>query len=94
MSEGMVAANTITLCSRCVLQLLLLCTVGLFLVSLSAVSLTAWWDSHALDVLGKHLKFPYLSSFVSRHSDEAKKFFFVSLSEALALAVSLPLLAS
>lgn len=90
-SEGMVARNIFRQCLRYVLQLLLLCTVGLFFVYLSAISLNAWWLSRVQKALGKHLSFPYLSPYVAKRFDKADKYFEFPLSEDLALAVSLPL---
>ena len=87
----MVARNICRQCFRYVLQLLLLCTVGLFLVYLSAVSLNAWWLSRAQESLGEHLNFPYLSPYVAKRFDKADKYFVFPLSEDLALAVGLPL---
>ena len=77
--------------SRCVLQLLLLCTSGLFLVYLSAISLNAWWYSRAQRSLGEHLHFPFLTPTVAKRFDKADKYFAFPLSEDLALAVSMPL---
>ena len=85
------AGNVFRQCVRYVLQLLLLVTVGLFLVYLSAISLNAWWLSRAQELLGEHLNFPYLSPYVAKRFDKADKYFAFPLSEDLALAVSLPL---
>ena len=87
----MMATNTIRLCSRFVLQLLLLCTVGLFFVYLSAISLNGWWDSRAQETRGERRNFPYLSPYVAKRFDKADKYFVFPLSEDLALAVCLPL---
>ena len=85
------ARNAFIQFSRCILQLLLLCTSGLFLVYLSAISLDAWWLSRAQKALGEHLHFPFLSPYVAKRFDKADKYFAFPLSEDLALAVSLPL---
>ena len=87
----MVASTMFRQYLRYVLQLLLLCTVGLFLVYLVAISLNAWWLSRTQELLGKHLNFPYLSPNVAQRFDKADKYFDFPLSEDLALAVSLPL---
>ncbi len=87
----MAARSVCRQCFRYVLQLLLLCTVGLFLVYLSAISLDAWWYSRAQQALGEHLNFPYLSPYVAKRFDKADKYFAFPLSEDLALAVSVSL---
>ena len=83
-------------CLSVVLQLLLSCTVVLFFAYLSAISLSAWWLSHAESALGHSLRFPYLTEYVAKRFDKADKFFEVPLSEDLSLAVSalLPVLSS
>jgi len=86
----MAARDIFRHCLRCVLQLLLLCAVGLFFVYLSAISLNVWWMSRAQASLGRHLRFPYLSESVAKRFDKADKFFDFPLSEDLALAVSMP----
>ena len=75
-------------CLSVVLQLFLSCTVVLFFAYLSAISLSAWWLSHAESTLGHSLRFPYLSEYVAKRFDKADKFFEVPLSEDLSLAVS------
>ena len=75
-------------CLSVVLQLLLSCTVVLFFAYLSAISLSAWWLSHAESALGHSLRFPYLTEYVAKRFDKADKFFEVPLSEDLSLAVS------
>ena len=75
-------------CLSVVLQLLLSCTVVLFFAYLSAISLSAWWLSHAESALGHSLRFPYLTEYVAKRFDKADKFFEVPLSQDLSLAVS------
>ena len=79
-------------CLSFVLQLLLSCTVVLFFAYLSAISLSAWWLSHAESALGHSLRFAYLTEYVAKCFDKADKFFEVPLSEDLSLAVSVPFL--
>ena len=79
-------------CLRRGLQLLLCCTVALFFVYLSAISLSAWWLSSAQGALGGHLNFPYLSAYVAKRFDKADKFFAFPLPQDLAVAVRAGLL--
>ena len=85
-------AAIIRSCLSVVLQLLLSFTVVLFIAYLSAISLSAWWLSHAESALGHSLRFPYLTEYVAKRFDKADKFFEVPLSEDLSLAVSALLL--
>lgn len=78
-------------CLRRVLQLLLCCTVALFFVYLSAISLSAWWLSSTQGALGRHLNSPYLSAYVAKRFDKADKFFVFPLPQDLAVAVRVSL---